>query len=180
MSPFTTFENPQTWLSRLSEQTSSGRTALYDAIGAANRLLNSSLHERRVIIALTDGADTASKISVKDLYDQIRLSNTLIYTVGLFNVGEPETNAPALKTLAEITGGQATFDADGLHLPDVFAAIMKDLRSRYLLGFYAEPPASGKVEVRRISVSAHGPSKEWLQVRSRREYRIGKSLPSNK
>ncbi|MEO5926405.1 MAG: VWA domain-containing protein [Bryobacteraceae bacterium] len=173
VSDFESFSKPSDWLQNLARRPMTGQTALYDAVIAASRKLAASSHERRVIIVLSDGADTASTASLDAAFDEIRSSNGLVYTVGLFNVGEPDTNAGALKRLAEITGGTASFDPNGANLPEVFEKIMKDLRSRYVLGFYAQSPVPGKVEVRRLSVSAHDSLGKELKVRSRREYRIG-------
>ena len=165
------------WIDPLRNQKPMGQTALYDAILRASQLLETSAQERRVIVVLSDGQDTASKTSREEVIDELRSSNRLLYAVGLFAPGDPDSNSSTLRKLAETTGGSAIFDSDGLQLPQTFTTIMKDLRSRYLLGFYAEAPTGRAVEVRRISISVHTLGKGSMNVRARREYRIG--VPSS-
>ena len=169
---FLTSFKAEDWTAPMMNRKPTGQTALYDAILQASHLLETSAHERRVIVVLSDGKDTASKASLESTLDELRSSNRLLYTVGLFERGEPETDAASLRKLSEATGGSLLFDPDGTHLPETFTAIMKDLRARYLLGFYAEAPATGKAEVRRISISVQPSNRGSLRVRARREYRI--------
>jgi len=161
------------WTSPLANRKPTGQTALYDAILQASRLLETSAHERRVIVVLSDGKDTASTASRDITLDEMRSSNRLLYTVGLFEPGEPETDALSLRKLSEATGGNTIFDPEGMQLAETFTAIMKDLRARYFLGFYVEAPATDKPEVRRISISVRPTTGgSPLRVRARREYRI--------
>jgi hypothetical protein len=75
--------------------------------------------------------------------------------------------------MADSTGGLALFDASGEHLEDSLTKIVADLRARYSIGYRAQAPASGGVEVRKLSVEARDANGRRLEVRSRREYRIG-------
>jgi Ca-activated chloride channel family protein len=149
-----------------------GKTSLYDAIIRGSHLLESSAHERRVIIVLSDGQDTASRASLNSVINELRSSNTLLYAVGLFEMGDPDSSSAVLKKMAETTGGQLILDADGAHLNESFTAILKDLRSRYLLGFNSEDAASEKEEIRHLSVSITNPPSGHLHILARREYRI--------
>jgi Ca-activated chloride channel homolog len=49
-----------------------GRTAIYDGIAMALEHFNQSMYERRVLILVSDGRDTASKISRSNLLDEVR------------------------------------------------------------------------------------------------------------
>ena len=161
---------PIDWTVPLMAAKPTGQTALFDAVLAATRKLDSSTHERRVIVILSDGKDTASHASFADALDQVRASNVLLYAVGLFEPGDPDSDASSLRKLADTTGGRVVFDREGLRLADEFTRIVNDFRSRYLLGFYAEGAVTAKPELRKLSVVVHGAPK--LRVQARREYRI--------
>ncbi|MEO8099436.1 MAG: VWA domain-containing protein [Acidobacteriota bacterium] len=167
----------QSWNGSLRRQPPTGSTALYDAVIKASLSLDASEHERRVLIVLSDGQDTASSQSLNQAVDTLRSSNRLVYTVGLFTPGDMDTDAHALRKLAEATGGLAVFDPDGQSLPATFTRIMRDLRARYLLGFYAADATAGKEEIRKLSLSVRDPNGKSLKVVSRREYRIAPVNP---
>jgi VWFA-related protein len=161
------------WLALLDRHQPTGRTTLYDAILEARASLSESAYDRRVLIVVSDGADTHSRATLNEVLNELKSSNVLVYCVGLFEAGEEGTNAPALRKLAESTGGIALIDPDEKNLSRDFASIMTDLRSRYLLGYRSSDAAVGVVEVRKIQVSAVGPNGKHLRVRARPEYRVG-------
>lgn len=169
------FQNHPAWIrwrDALLKERPDGRTSLYDAIRRASGLLESSAHERRVIIVLSDGQDTSSQATLNDAINELRSSNRLLYAIGLFEAGDSDSSSDVLKKLAEPTGGQLILDADGTHLKDSFTAVLKDLRSRYLLGFNSADATSGKAEIRRLSVTILNPPAGRLHILARREYRV--------
>ena len=91
------------------------RTAIGDAIGLAIRTFESSDLDERVLILLTDGSDTASKMSPLNAADIARLNGIEIYTIGIGDTeatGEDRVDFAALQAIAERSGGQF-FDATG-------------------------------------------------------------------
>ncbi len=85
------------------------QTALGDAIGLAIRSFDSSEVDQRLLILLTDGSDTASKMTPINAAEIARLNGVEIYTIG---VGDPEARGedrvdfPTLETVARRTGGE--------------------------------------------------------------------------
>lgn len=88
-----------------------GGTALNDAIAKAAQRL-SRVQGMRTIIFLTDGVDTASRLSLADVHQQCVAEAVLVYGIGLGNV-----DGAALALLTEATGGtfEVARDASQLH-----------------------------------------------------------------
>jgi Ca-activated chloride channel family protein len=89
------------------------QTALGDAIGLAIRSFESSEVDERLLILLTDGNDTASKMSPLNAAGIARLAGVEIYTIGIGDPaaqGEDRVDFDVLRSVAERTGGRF-FDA---------------------------------------------------------------------
>ncbi|MEX0281824.1 MAG: VWA domain-containing protein [Arenibacterium sp.] len=114
----------------LIDQTAVGmagpHTALGDAIGLAIRTFEASDIEERVLIVLSDGADTGSLMSPINAAAIARRENVQIFTIA---VGDPDgdgENRVDLATLDEIarrSGGEAFFAGDVDALNDVYQRI---------------------------------------------------------
>ena len=107
--PFT--EDHSTWLTLLEETeiAMAGQSTMFgDAIGLAIKLFEGSDTENRVLIVLTDGNDTGSKVPPIEAAKVAEHKNITIYTIA---VGDPESIAEEamdldiLNSIAEITGG---------------------------------------------------------------------------
>ena len=88
-----------------------GATALYDAIAkAATNLYNES--GARIIVFLTDGDDTGSKFSLKDIRSMNLSEGIFVYGIGLGSV-----NKKGLDDLVDATGGSyyAAASSNDLH-----------------------------------------------------------------
>ena len=65
-----------------------GGTAMYDAVSEAIPLAQSGRHKKKALLVISDGNDTSSEVSIRDLKQQIRESEVLVYAVGI------DSNAP--------------------------------------------------------------------------------------
>lgn len=101
-------------------------TALGDAIGLALRTFEASEVEERVMILLSDGADTGSRMSPANAAAIAADRNVVIHTIG---VGDPEGSADdkvdldMLEEIARQTGGKYFYASDQDALSDVYAQI---------------------------------------------------------
>lgn len=108
-SPFT--EDHQTWETLLGETdiAMAGQgTALGDAIGLAIKHFRQSEQENRVLLLLTDGNDTASRVPPVDAAKVARSENIRIYPIAIGNpesTGEEAIDTGTLERIAEITHG---------------------------------------------------------------------------
>ena len=115
--------------------TARGRTALYDAVAQGLQYADAGMHERKVLIAVSDGGDNASTATFDEIVRQAQRSNALIYTVVVRDPLESEANPRRLKRLAEQSGGEAFEPHDIGEVPFVLQHIARDIRNMYTLGY---------------------------------------------
>jgi Ca-activated chloride channel family protein len=85
------------------------KTALGDSIGLAINSFESSEADDRLLILLTDGNDTASKMTPINAADIAKLNGVEIYTIGIGNTeatGEDRVDFDTLAAIARRTGGE--------------------------------------------------------------------------
>jgi Ca-activated chloride channel family protein len=99
------------------------KTALGDAIGLAITMFEQSEVEERVLIALTDGNDTGSRIPPAEAARIAADEEITIHTVAVgdpASVGEEKLDEEALRDVAEVTGGRYFFAADRDELGGIY------------------------------------------------------------
>lgn len=102
------------------------KTALGDSIGLAIRSFETSEVDDRLLILLTDGNDTASKMTPINAADIARLNGVEIYTIGIGNTdatGEDRVDFDALAAIAGRTGGEFFNAEDEAALDAVYRRI---------------------------------------------------------
>jgi VWFA-related protein len=67
----------------LQHLTPSGGTAMYDAVAAALPLAASGRNQKKALVVISDGNDTASRAESRDVRRLIRESEVLVYAVGI-------------------------------------------------------------------------------------------------
>lgn len=96
---------------------------------------------RKVVLAFTDGDDTASRIGMGSVLDRARDEETMIYAIGLeseyFNGQRRVRTRPdrGLRRLAEETGGGYFELVKTDELGPTFSRVAQELHSQYTLGF---------------------------------------------
>ena len=68
-----------------------GGTAMYDTVAEAIPLTIQGQNRKKALLVISDGNDTSSAISVRDLKAQIRETETLVYAIGIDGTAEPTT-----------------------------------------------------------------------------------------
>jgi Ca-activated chloride channel family protein len=109
-------------------------TALYDSVVFGLFYFN-GLKGQRAMLVLSDGKDENSRFTLDQTLDFARRAGVAIYTIGLDIPRRDLEVRRALKQLAEETGGRFFFIDAATELAPVYAAIQKELRSRYLLAY---------------------------------------------
>ena len=69
--------------SALTRARTMGGTALYDAVSASLEKVREGRHDKRAILLLTDGSDTASELGLGDTLDAVQGAEVLIYGLGI-------------------------------------------------------------------------------------------------
>ena len=103
-------------------------TALGDAIGLALSLFRSSDIEQRLLVVLSDGADTGSRMSPVNAAEIAAREGVVIQTIGVGREdgsGENRLDARALKDIAARAGGQFFYATDAAALGAIYAEIDK-------------------------------------------------------
>jgi VWFA-related protein len=133
-------------------------TAIFDAAYRAVQMfdeLPQVRSERRIVILMSDGLDTASHIKAKAVIDAAREKRVSFYIIciGQYTVrdGRVVQRRPTkgFMELADATGGWSIYNADAGPLQEpkhvavsrIFEALEQDIRSQYLVGFYLNEKA---------------------------------------
>jgi Ca-activated chloride channel family protein len=125
--PFT--EDISTWSALLAETEigMAGQSTVFgDAIGLAIHLFKETENSNRVLIILTDGNDTGSKVPPVEAAKVAKFHEIRIYTVAIgdpANVGEEALDVDTLERVAELTGGRYFQAMDRDQLEAAYAAI---------------------------------------------------------
>jgi Ca-activated chloride channel family protein len=123
-------------------------TALQDAVIVALDRLEPEAG-RQALIVFSDGVDRYSQAKPADVLARARRGNALVYPIAL-----GRTRPPLLAELAVLTGGRSFLLRDPRELQPALAAIARELRHQYLIGYVPSLAAApGTSEWRSIAVS---------------------------
>jgi Ca-activated chloride channel family protein len=163
-------ENQQGLFERLQDARGGGWTALYDAIAVYLSRVQGT-EGRKVMVVLTDGDDSRSRLSRSELLQLLRGSSVTVYAIafpGAYPRGDNRGAAGRgfLVQITELTGGRVFEPLSGRDLPQIYETILDELRSQYVLGFVpAASPGRDKYHKLEIEVKRKG-----VTVRHRKGY----------
>ncbi len=126
-----------------------GNTPLYDAVLLASKELRVRSERRRALILISDGADSASQATLREVEKQTFLSGVSVYAIDLVNTEKsarrsPERQAAAqtLKQIAQESGGRyITTDGGFFLMPSrmklkrIFTDLIDELHSQYTITY---------------------------------------------
>jgi len=161
----------------LNELLPGDETALYDAIYLASDRLSQTRNDagrRRVVVVITDGEDTAKRSRYSQALEQAQRAGAMIYPIIIVPVwedaGRNTGGEHALIQMATDTGGKYFYVEDKKDLEPAFAKVSDDLRTQYVLGYYA-PPGRKDDAFRSVMVRMKNPAlREQYQLRHRTGY----------
>ena len=145
----------------------SGGTSIYDSIYAVSSEMLGREAGRRVIILITDGVDTTSRLKMKDAIERTWRHEIIVYAIGIGDPSFDGVDSGTLKKIASETGGRAFFPRKEDDLDRAFAQIDEDLRSQYIATYTPSNDARDG-SFRTIQVKAK--NRKDLTVRHRRGY----------
>ncbi|HZY58197.1 MAG TPA: VWA domain-containing protein [Candidatus Binataceae bacterium] len=192
LQPFTT--NHSAVMSRLALLHAYGRTALYDVILDGLIMVARGRYDKKALLVVTDGMDTASSSSLDQVVAQARRQGVLVYSIG---IGDPNVggsgfalafgplllgpggdlervDARTLQTLSTETGAKTFIIrevGDGELLRQATASISEELRQQYTVGFTSPDPSRGGYRSLKVDVPTHPD----LMVRVRKGVTVGRS-----
>jgi Ca-activated chloride channel family protein len=122
-----------------------GSTALYDAVIGSLAHLKKGHKDKRVLLLVTDGEDTASEKTFEDSIKAAEESNATIYAIGVYSEDDLEhdkkmvrRSKKVLSQLAEATGGQAYFPDKLDQVTPICEQVAREIRNQYTIGYYPE------------------------------------------
>ena len=147
-------------------------TSMYDAIYFASQALEDR-EGRRVIVIVSDGADTTSSKNFHEAVQSADAADAVIYAIMIVPVtsdaGRHIAGENALTSLATSTGGRV-FAASAPDITDAaFSEILRDLRTQYLIGYYPKNLPYSKERFRKIELKLSRPD---LRVSTRSGYYV--------
>jgi Ca-activated chloride channel family protein len=153
----------------LSRIVPEGRTALYDALLAAldRAAADAAASARKVLVVISDGGDNASAARLAEVLERARHENVTIYTIGLFDEGDRDSNPRVLKKLAVETGGERFLPSSPGPLMQDVVHIAREIRNGYTIA-YVPPEHDGQYH--RVRVTVDIPDTRHLSIRTRPGY----------
>src|SRR5262249_4217474 len=114
-------------------------TALYDALFLGAQALEPR-QGRKVMVVITDGGDTVSKIDYKEAVRAAQQAEAILYSIIIVPIessaGRDTGGEHALMQLSDDTGGKFFYAASMPQLDTAFRQISDELRTQYLLAYY--------------------------------------------
>jgi len=153
-------------------------TALYDALFLGSQALEPR-QGRKVMVVITDGGDTMSKVDYKEAVRAAETAEAILYSIIVVPIessaGRDIGGEHALIQLSEDTGGKYFYAASLPQLEDAFRQVSDELRTQYLLAYYPSQRLADS-DFRRIQVTVGGvPVDSGFKVRHRTGYYTSKS-----
>jgi VWFA-related protein len=137
----------------------SGATAIYDAVLAAMPYLDNRPRERAALVLITDGADTASDVSLRDLRPALLRTDAFVYAIAIDTPeAQPITQRVNVQTLDEIagpSGGHTEVVRDSAALDGAVSNIADELNHQYMLGYVSKHPGDGQYHSIRVKAGGY-------------------------
>jgi len=147
-------------------------TALYDAIYLGSQALEKR-HGRKVMVIITDGGDTVSKINYQEALRAAQEAEAIVYSIIDVPIeasaGRDLGGEHALIQIAADTGGKYFYATNVPQLDDAFREISDELRTQYLLAYYPTHRLADS-DFRRLEVKVTSPGGANYKVRHRAGY----------
>ena len=159
---------------KLAATTPKGRTALLDAIYLAVSRLHSARYQRKAILIVSDGGDNHSRYGRAEIKSLLQESGVEVYAIGIFDGFffkslEEFMGKRWLSDLTDATGGRTVTATSLQKVPEMAAAISREMRTQYMLGYRPSNRArDGKW--RKIKVEVTPPPAVQVQAFYKRRY----------
>ena len=151
------------------------RTSVFDACQLALHMIKERSNQKKAVLLISDGRDTASKLSYTDLYDSMLRSDALIYLIcpSDANTSVASDGSKALTKLAFDSGASAFFPSSYDQVKNALGTLADAIRDLYVIGYYPPGRRDGSWHPVRITVSLpseKSPDASELVVRTRLGY----------
>src|SRR4051812_126127 len=158
-------------IERIRMRKPDGWTAFYDAVGV---YLNGAAEQdgEKVLLVYTDGGDTKSSMTYRDLLDLLKASDVTTYVIGYLEHQSPTARTEQrmqLQRMAELTGGDAFFPSSVKELDRIYQRIQKTMAARYSLG-YTSTDTRMNGSWRKVQIRLKRPELKGAKLKTREGY----------
>lgn len=146
-----------------------GGTAMRDAVTMSiDYIQQKAKKDKKVIIVVTDGNDTASNENLEKLVAKAQKSGVLIYIIGLLNEEEKREAKKAqraIKALTESSGGMSYYPKDLPEVDKIALQVAHEIRNQYIITY---TPSIQQLDgsYRQIKVTVNGPGRPAVRTRN--------------
>jgi VWFA-related protein len=169
LTPWTKSTEPGTVRTALDGVRAGGGTAIYDTIARALPVIDQRPRDRAALVVISDGADTASDATLRELRTALLRTDAFIYAVAIDSpvrqAINTRVNPEALAEITNQTGGRTEVVHDTAGLIAATGRIAEELNTQYVLGYSSPHPGDGKYHSIRVRVQGAG-----YRVRARNGY----------
>ena len=131
-----------------------GATAIYDAVLSSLPLMAARSRPRAGVIIISDGADTASNATVRDVRMALLQSDAFVYAIAIDPPAQRAinraVNPSALSDITDGSGGHTELVHATADLQSATAVIADELNKQYLLGYSSSRSPDGKYHSIRV------------------------------
>ena len=153
-----------------------GETAAYDAIQIGTEEMKRAKHAKKILLLVTDGFDTRSRINATQVEDILKRSAILVYAIGIDDDDDDPLTAQRVRyhiyhymlgRLSGLSGGRAfrLFTGRNYALNSLATLLLEELHQQYTISYY--PPFREGNEFRQVEVKV---KKAGSQIRHRNGY----------
>src|SRR5262245_50443510 len=132
---------------KLADTKPNGSTAIYDALAAAAPLFAVRENARSAMVVISDGADTASEVTMRDLRLLLQRSDPFVYAVAIDSPSNARmrtrVNPEALRNITGPSGGYTEIIHTPADLKPATERIAYELDHQYTLGYSPSRVADG-------------------------------------
>lgn len=151
-----------------------GETAMYDAISKGMQEMKAARNDKKILLLITDGFDTRSRLSSAQVEEMLKRSNILVYAIGI----DDDENDPAVRgrtmyhiyhhafnQLTAVSGGRAfrMFTGRTSAIQVIAQQLVNELHQQYTLGYYPTSRSGGN-DWRQVEIKMNRPASQiWYR-----------------
>ena len=153
----------------LTKIDSRGGTAMRDAINMGiDYLRQKATKDKKVLVVITDGNDTASNQTFEAVLAKARQSEILIYAIAILAQEEPREAKKAqraVKELTEASGGIAYYPKEMEEVGGLAMRVAEEIRNQYIIAYTPKVQELDN-SYRQIKVTASGRGRPTVRTRA--------------
>ena len=133
-----------------------GSTAMYDAVVGALPLFEVRNRQRGALLVISDGADTASEATLRDVRTALIRSEAFVYAIAIDPLNprplNTSVNVAALREITDQSGGRTLVVRTTGEMLAALSEIAEELDNQYLVGYTSPGAVDGQFHSIRVRI----------------------------